>query len=103
VLVERHDLAEHEGREERVDQRRGGAVAREDAVAGLPVEFGPGQALLRHDRARLVQRAAAQQRLGLGEAVRDQQEVLVGEVGLVPFGAHHEFAGNTRVPWWISW
>jgi hypothetical protein len=44
--------------------------------------------------ARLVQRAPAQKRLGLGQAIGRQEPVLVRKLRLMPLGTHHEFAGH---------
>ncbi len=94
MFVQRHDLAQHERIEQRVGQRHRRAVAGKHPVAGLPVEFGLVQTLGSHRAARLVQRPAKHQRLGLREAVCDQQLVLMVQVVLVPAGCDHEFAGD---------
>ena len=58
----------------------------------LAFQFGALQALLRHDRAGLIQGPSTQQRLGLREAVGHQQQMLMRQIRLMPFLRHKEFA-----------
>jgi hypothetical protein len=53
--------------------------------------------------AALLYRAAAHQRLALGEAVGDEELLLVVQALLVAAAATRNSQGMTRVPWWMSW
>ena len=67
-------------------------------MARLAVKLGPRQAFLRHDRLGFGQRAPAQQSFGLGEAIGDQKQVLVGEVGFMALFGHKKLARNDARP-----
>ncbi len=63
-------------------------------MCGLPLELCAGVARIAHQRARLIQRATAQERLGLREAIGHQQAVMMRKLGFMTGGCHEEFAGD---------
>ena len=91
MFIERHDLTQRFGGQLRIHQRCGWTVAFEYAMARLAVQFVAGQPLGGHDGAGLVQGTAFHQCLGLGQAIGDQEVVMLGQICLVRTGGNHEF------------
>jgi hypothetical protein len=95
MLIERHDLAQRRrgSGSDRPAWSRAGCRERRDGGPDAPAQR-PARPVGLHHGAGLVRRAAAHQRLGLREAVGDQQLVLVRQLGFVALGGHQELAGD---------
>jgi acyl-CoA thioester hydrolase len=103
VLVKRDDLAQHMGREPRVDQRRRRPVAREHPVPRLPLQLrarsGPSRPSAPARPPATGPASAPRTARGNWPAAACADAPAPAHALAATMNSH----GTTRVPWWISW